>query len=109
MADETDEEHGYVDPVVKEAARVAELCQTREGRVRRALEAGSYRGVVESLTVDDVAALMPEALAHELAHPELYCLPPDRTADDLVAEAALDARQRSRTSSDPALGPPHWK
>jgi hypothetical protein len=90
------------DAAVENEARVEELRRTRAGRITLALEARDYRGVLESLTKDDVAALVPAANEHAVAHPELYRLPPVRAADDLVRDLELHLHGRA-----PPLGPPH--
>jgi len=84
-------------------ARAVTLRGTRGGRVRLAVEASDYAGVLASLTRDDLAALVPEALAHAAAHPARYQFPPERSADALVAE--FDQHLAGRA---PPLGPPHW-
>jgi hypothetical protein len=85
------------------AARAATLRRTRAGRVQLAVEAADYAGVLTALTRDDMAALVPEALAHAAAHPAQYQLPPCRPADALVAEFEQHLAGRA-----PPLGPPHW-
>ena len=89
--------------VLSAAARAATLRRTRAGRVCLAVEAADYAGVLAALTRDDVAALVPEALAHAAAHPAQYQLPPCRPADALVAEFEQHLAGRA-----PPLGPPHW-
>ena len=84
-------------------ARVRALKRTREGRIRLALEARDYQGIVDCLTRDDVAALVPEALLHEVRHPEQYTFPPDRGADALMLEF-----EQHLAGLAPPLGPPHW-
>ena len=90
------------DTVAEEHARVAQLRRTRAGRIQLALEARDYRGVLESLTSDDMAALVPEANVHEMEHPEHFALPPVRSADALAAE--LEAHLAGRAGP---MGPPH--
>ena len=90
------------DTCAEEAERVAWLRRTRSGRVQLALEASDYRGVLESLTPDDMAALVPQAQAHAAAQPEQFVLPPVRSADTLAAE--LEAHLAGRAV---AIGPPH--
>ena len=85
-------------------AEMARLRQTRSGRVQLALRAADYRGVLESLTRDDLAALVPAAYAHAAEHPELYSLPPVRSADELTAELEEEWAGLRQT---PPLGPPH--
>jgi hypothetical protein len=105
-----DEAHGDEAPLLDEsaaaaaaAARAATLRRTRAGRVSLAVEAADYAGVLAALTRDDMAALVPEALAHAAAHPAQYQLPPCRPADALVAEFEQHLAGRA-----PPLGPPHW-
>ena len=74
------------DLAAEEAARISELRRTRAGRIELALRASDYRGVLESLTRDDLAVLVPAAQAHAAKHPELYNLPPVRSAEELAAE-----------------------
>ena len=89
-------------PSVEQAAHIAELKRTRVGRIQLALNASDYRGVIESLTADDMAALVPQAYAYMDAHPEKMVLPPVRSADQLAAE--LEAHLEGRGGP---IGPPH--
>ena len=104
-----DEPHGDEASLQDESAaaaaapRAATLRRTRAGRVQLAVEAADYAGVLAALTRDDMAALVPEALAHAAAHPAQYQLPPCRPADALVAEFEQHLAGRA-----PPLGPPHW-
>ena len=86
-----------------EAARRARLLRTRPGRVQLALEAADYAGVMAHLNADDLAALVPEALAHAASEPARYKLPPERSADSLVAEFEEHLAGRAAP-----IGPPHW-
>ena len=90
-------------PRAEAKTRETGLRQTREGRVTLALEAADYLGVVDALTRDDMAALVPEAYAHAAKHPAEYALPPEPRADSLVAEFEQQLMGRA-----PPLGPPHW-
>ena len=54
------------------------------------------------LTPDDMANLVPQALADAEAHPEAYVLPPVKSADALQAE--LEAHLQGRGGP---IGPPH--
>jgi hypothetical protein len=64
-----DEAHGDEASLQDESAaaaaapRAATLRRTRAGRVSLAVEAADYAGVLAALTRDDMAALVPEALA----------------------------------------------
>ena len=86
----------------EEEQRVAELRRTREGRIKLAMEASDYRGVLHALTQDDMTALMPQALKHAAEHPELYVLPPCRSADEIEREY-----EQHLQGIAPPLGPPH--
>lgn len=92
------------DLAAEEAARISELRRTRAGRIELALRASDYRGVLESLTRDDLAVLVPAAQAHAAKHPELYNLPPVRSAEELAAELEEEWGGGRKA---PPLGPPH--
>lgn len=79
-------------------ASEAEIHRARIGRVELALQAADYRCALQSLTRDDLAAIVPAAHEHSAAHAELYNLPPVRSVDELVHELC-------RPSG--AVGPPH--
>lgn len=90
------------DKVREEATRTEQQRRTRAGRIALALAATDYRDVLSSLTRDDVAALVPAAHEHATHHPELYSLPPVRSADDL-----MDDLEQYLNGTAPPLGPPH--
>ena len=83
-------------------SRRVQLQRVRAGRVELALEAAEYHGVLQALTKDDVAALVPAAYAHAARQPGAHSFPPARSADELVTEYSqhLDGRAS-------LLGPPH--
>ena len=85
----------------EQSCRMGARFSTRAGRVALGLEAMDYRGVLNCLTADDVAALLPAAHTHGSAYPELYSLPPVRSADTLFHEVEMHLAGRS------PLGPPH--
>lgn len=89
-------------PKVDDEKRKQDLRHTRDGRLQLAMEGPDFRAVVENLTQDDMAAIIPLANKHAEMFPEKYVLPPVKSPDALAAE--LEAAIEGRAGP---LGPPH--